>query len=142
MFWVAVVVSGVAFASMARGEHLVLENLALRQQLAILRRRVPRPKLRLLDRLFWVALSRLWPRWREVLHIVTPGTVIAWHRAGFRLFWRWRSRGGRPPVAAELRALVRKISLRQRGLGRSSNSWGAVREVLGGLHHRYFRRAA
>lgn len=111
MFWVAVVVvAGVGFASMAGREHLVLENLALRQQLAVLRRRAPRPKLRLVDRLFWVALSRLWPRWREVLHIVTPGTVIAWHRAGFRLFWRWRSRGGRPTVSEELRVLVRRMS--------------------------------
>lgn len=120
MSWVAVMVCVVAFASMARREHLVLENLALRQQLAVLRRRGPLSKLRLVDRLFWVALSRLWPRWREALHLVTPSTVISWHRAGFRLFWRWRSRGGRPPVAEELRALVRRLASENAG-------WGAPR---------------
>jgi hypothetical protein len=70
------------------GRSLILENLALRQQLAVLRRATPRPKLRPVDRLFWVALARLWPRWREALHLVKPETVIAWHRAGFRLLWR------------------------------------------------------
>ena len=121
MFWMAVMGCAVALASMQGRAHLVLENLALRQQLAVLRRRAPRPKLRWRDRLFWVALSRLWPRWREALHIVTPATVITWHRAGFRLFWRWRTRGGgRPVIAPEVRALVQRLAT-------DNPAWGAPR---------------
>lgn len=75
----------------------------------------------MLDRLFWVALCRLWPRWREALHLVTPATVIAWHRAGFRLFWRWRTRGaGRPPISPEVQSLVRRLST-------DNPRWGAPR---------------
>ena len=62
-----------------------LEVLALRQQVAVLKRRRPRPPLSPLDRLFWVALQDIWARWREVLVIVKPDMVIGWHRAGFRL---------------------------------------------------------
>ena len=72
---------------------LVLENLALRQQLAILRRSVRRPSLRPWDRLFWVWLSRCWAGWKDALAIVAPATVVGWHRQGFRLYWRWKSRG-------------------------------------------------
>ncbi len=77
---------------------LAAENLALRQQLAVLQVSVKRPKLRKRDRLFWVWLSRLWPGWRSCLMIVKPETVIRWHREGFRLYWRWKSRKrpGRP----------------------------------------------
>ena len=90
---------------------LALENLALRQQLAVLKRQTPRPRLHPADRLFWAALSRWWPRWRESLCLVKPQTVIGWHRAGFRLFWRWRSRPrGRPQVDAEVRALVQRLA--------------------------------
>ena len=116
MFWVAV-----AVASTRGRAELLLENLVLRRQLAVLRRRVPRPRLRLLDRLFWVALSRLWPPWRDALHLVTPATVIAWHRAGFRLFWGWRTKGGgRPTISPELQALVRRLAT-------DNPSWGAPR---------------
>jgi putative transposase len=89
-----------------------LEVLALRQQIAVLKRKSPRPKLNFWDRWFWTALHHLWSRWRDVLVIVKPETVIGWHRAGFRLYWRWRSRrgGGRPKVAAEIRALVRRLA--------------------------------
>ena len=69
-----------------------LEVLALRQQVAVLKRKRPRPPLNACDRLFWTNLRRLWPRWSDVLLIVKPETVIGWHRTGFRLFWRWRSR--------------------------------------------------
>src|SRR5712664_11838 len=74
---------------------LTLENLALRQQLALLRRRSKRPQLERLDRAFWVWLSNWWPGWREALHLVRPETVIRWHRQGFRAFWSWKSRRGR-----------------------------------------------
>ncbi len=62
------------------------ENLALRQQVAVLKPSVKRPKLRCRDRVFWVVLSRLWPNWRSALAIVQPETVIQWHRKGFRLY--------------------------------------------------------
>lgn len=82
------------------------EILALRQQVAVLKRKRPRPSLRMADRVFWVILSYLWPDWRHSLVIVKPETVIAWHREGFRLFWTWKSRRGkpgRPPVSREIR---------------------------------------
>ena len=63
-----------------------LEVLALRQQVAVLKRKRSRPKLNRLDRLFWTALRHCWSRWTEVLVIVKPDTVIGWHRAGFRLY--------------------------------------------------------
>ena len=85
------------------------EILALRQQVAVLKRKRPRPLLRKADRVFWVILSCLWPGWRRALVIVRPETVIGWHRKGFRLFWTWKSRRGkpgRPPVSREIRYLV------------------------------------
>jgi len=87
-----------------RGD-LVLENLALRQQLAVYKHELPKPSLRPIDRAFWAVLSRVWHVWREALCVVTPATVVRWHRAGFCSFWTWRSRrrGGRPPVAIEVR---------------------------------------
>jgi transposase InsO family protein len=83
----------------------------------------PRPSLRPADRLLWVLLSRLLPNWRDVLVIVTPETVIGWHRKGFRLYWTWKSRrrrGGRPPVPSEVRDLIRRMS-------RENPLWGAPR---------------
>jgi putative transposase len=79
---------------------LVAENLALRQQLAVLRRKTKRPQLAPLDRAFWVVLSRIWSRWAETLTIVKPETVIGWHRRGFARLWALTSeRIGRPPIA-------------------------------------------
>ena len=69
---------------------IALEVLALRQQVAVLKRKRPRPILNRLDRLFWTSLRRYWPRWAEVLVIVKPATVVGWHRASFRFYWRWR----------------------------------------------------
>ena len=89
------------------------ENLALRQQVAVFRQSVKRPKLRLRDRVFWVWLSRLWPDWRSALAIVQPETVIKWHRQGFKLYWKWRSRPGkpgRPRIKREIRDLIRRMS--------------------------------
>jgi putative transposase len=96
-----------------------LEVLALRQQLAVLRRQRQRPKLNSLDRLFWTALRQCWSRWTEVLVLVKPDTVIGWHRAGFRLYWRWRSRprGGRPKLSGEIRALIRRLAQENQGWG-------------------------
>src|SRR3954451_797000 len=70
---------------------LALEAVALRQQLAVYKRKQPRPKLNRFDRLFWVFVRRIWTNWAEALILVKPATVVAWHRAGYRLFWKWRS---------------------------------------------------
>ena len=99
------------------------EILALRQQVSVLKRKKPRPSLRKADRVFWVILSCLWPGWRHALVIVRPETVIGWHRKGFRFFWTWKSRRGkpgRPPVSREIRYLVRRMS-------RENTRWGAPR---------------
>ena len=97
-----------------------LEVLALRQQLGVLKRKRPRPVLNRLDRLFWTTLRTLWSRWDEVLVIVKPETVIGWHRAGFRLYWRWRSRprSGRPKISEEIRVLIRRMA-------EENSDWGA-----------------
>jgi transposase InsO family protein len=89
-----------------------IEVLALRQQVAVLKRKRPRPTLNSLDRFFWTTLRRFWSRWTDVLVIVKPETVIGWHRTGFRLYWRWRSRprGGRPKMTEEIRGLIRRLA--------------------------------
>ena len=96
-----------------------LEILALRQQVAALKRKRPRPQLNRLDRFFWTALHRVWPRWADALVIVKPETVVGWHRAGFRLYWRWRSRprGGRPKTTQEIRELIRQMAEGNAGWG-------------------------
>ena len=102
---------------------LALENLALRQQLAVLRRSVKRPKLARRDRAFWIALYRSWSAWKSALIIVKPNTVVRWHREGVRFFWRWRSRTGcpgRPPIDREIIALIRRMASENPG-------WGAPR---------------
>ena len=98
---------------------LALEVLALRQQVAVLKRQRPRPALTHWDRWFWTTLRLLWPRWSSMLAIVKTETVVGWHRTGFRLYWRWRSRprGGRPKVSAELRNLIRRLATENSGWG-------------------------
>ena len=102
---------------------LVAENVALRHQLSCLVHRGSRPNLRPVDRVFWVLLSRFWDGWREGLAMVKPATVLAWHRKGFRLFWRWKSRKrglGRPRISAEVRKLI--VEMAEMNVG-----WGAPR---------------
>jgi hypothetical protein len=92
---------------------LALENAALRQQLTIYQRAQTRVRLRAGDRVFWVVLRKLWTGWERALIVVRPETVIAWHRQGFRLFWRCRSlRGkvGRPRIPREYMAFIQRIS--------------------------------
>src|SRR5262249_14723110 len=86
-----------------------LENLALRQQLAVYKRTANRPQLHCRKRLFWVCLSKVWTGWRGALVIVAPDTVLRWQRRRFRLHWTrlsGRPIGGRPPVSPDIRALV------------------------------------
>ncbi|MBD3220316.1 DDE-type integrase/transposase/recombinase [bacterium] len=107
-------------AALRSRRRLALENIALRHQLAVLQRTAKRPPLKPSDRAIWAVLSRSLPDWRDHLTIVQPDTVVRWHRTGWRLFWRLNSRGrrGRPRVPAELRTLIRRISL-------ENSLWGA-----------------
>lgn len=105
-------VVGALFAALRPRAILFAENLVLRQQLAILRRATPRPRLRPIDRAFWVIVSRMWSRWAECLAIVQPATVIGWHRRGFARWWAWKSRRvGRPPLAPELVSLIEQMAV-------------------------------
>jgi hypothetical protein len=119
---IAIVVRTLASSLRSRSE-LVLENMVLRQQLAAFKARGKTPRIGPADRAFWVLLRRLWARWAHTLVIVKPDTVVRWHRAGFRLYWRWisrrRGRAGRRPVSTEIRELIRRMA--------SENSWGAPR---------------
>ena len=91
---------------------LALENLALRHQLAVYKRTVPRPRLRRSDRLWWVWLAKVWTGWRQSLVIVTPGTVLRWQRRRVREHGTklsGRPTGGRPPVNPAIKALVTRM---------------------------------
>ena len=117
-FILAILVS--PFRAKAR---LHAENAALRQQVIILKRK-NRGRIRLTnaDRCFFVQLYRFFPSILQVLHIIRPETLVRWHRAGFRNYWRWRSRGrgGRPQIEAELRGLIHQMSV-------DNPLWGAPR---------------
>ena len=101
---------------------LALENWALRQQLAVLKRKAV-PRLQPTDRVFWVVLSRLWPPWRQVLHLIKADTVVGWQRQGFRRYWArmsQRKSAGRRQVSSQLSALIQKMS-------EANPFWGAPR---------------
>ena len=111
------------FAAFFRSRHdLGFELVALRQQVGVLKRKNPRPRLGRWDRLFWITLRRLWPRWTDVLVVVKPETVVGWHRAGFRLYWRFLSRRapGGPGVPSEISQLIQRMA-------RENPIWGAPR---------------
>jgi len=118
--WLGIVFGTVGAA--IRCQHdLATENLALRQQLAVMKYQRPRPRLTDADRLFWVLLSRICSDWHASLHIVKPETVVRWHRQGFRYYWRWKSRHrGRPKADPEIRALIHRMC-------RANPLWGAPR---------------
>ncbi|MGB5813030.1 MAG: helix-turn-helix domain-containing protein [Polyangiales bacterium] len=109
-------------SSLRSQRELALENLALRQQLAVLKSTAKRTKLSTTDHVFWVALSRLWTGWQHALILVKPETVIGWHRKGFKLYWtrKSRHRAGRPRIDAEIRTLIRRMA-------RENPTWGAPR---------------
>ena len=119
--------------SLCSRRDLLLEILALRQQLTVLQARHPRPRLTTPDRVFWAMLRRFWSGWKRTLMIVQRETVVAWHRAGFKLYWTWRSRhktrAGRKCVSRELRELIFRMVA-------ENPTWGAPRihgelEMLG-----------
>jgi hypothetical protein len=114
------VVSTALFKSKSR---LEVENAALRHQVVVLQRKLRgRIEFTNRDRLFFILLYRWCPSVLKAVVIVRPETVVRWHRAGFRRYWRWKSRrrGGRPPISAELRALIRRMSV-------ENALWGAPR---------------
>src|SRR3954468_16759998 len=90
---------------------LALEVLSLRRQITVLKRQKHRPKPRWSDRWLWVILKTAWPNWRTAMLILQPETVIGWQRAGWRMFWRWKSRRrfGRPGKDPELIQLIRRM---------------------------------
>jgi putative transposase len=127
---------------------IALEHIALRHQLAVLRRSITRPRLTRWDRILWVSLARCWTNWRSSLVIVQPATVLAWHRQGFQLYWRWKSKPrpvGRPKLDAEIRHLIHRIA-------RDNPTWGRRRiqaelahlgyHVAEGTVAKYMRRTA
>jgi hypothetical protein len=138
---------------------LEAENAVLRQQLIVLRRRLHgRVRLSNNDRWFFIQLYRWFPSILQVLTIIRPETLVRWHRAGFRRYWRWKSRplGGRPQIDTELRALRRVLksyadyynSIRtHRSLNKDApvtrqiQRIGSIKShaILGGLHHHYAR---
>src|SRR5215469_15779708 len=114
-----------AFAAAMRPRALLIaDNLCLRQQLLVLQRRTPRPRLEEADRRFWILACRWFSGWRTSLLIVRPETVLRWHRQGWRTYWRRRSRRpgrpgrpGRHPIAPELRALIGRMTMENRVWG-------------------------
>jgi putative transposase len=103
---------------------LLLENLALRQQLGVLKQRNPQPRFAASDRVFWVILQRFWSGWKQALILVQPETVVRWHRAGFKAYWTWFSRHrahpGRKRMNQELRHLIFRMVA-------DNPTWGAPR---------------
>ena len=111
--------AGVIRAVCRRRADLVMENLALRQQVTALKQERPRPALDDVDRAFWVALRASWPTWASRLVIVNADTVARWHRERFRRYWAKISRRrypGRPRIEAEIRELIRTMA---------QDGWGA-----------------
>lgn len=112
-----------AVALLQSRRRLLLENAALRHQLLVLSRKSKRPRFQPLDRAFWVWLSAVWAGWTRAIRLVQPDTVLRWHRQGFRLFWRWKSRtekAGRKGLAPATVQLIRQMS-------RANPLWGAPR---------------
>jgi hypothetical protein len=121
MFRLLRLFGGLACRSFCSRRDLLLENLALRQQLSVFTQRKQRPALASFDKLFWVGIKRIWSQWNSLV-MVTPETVVRWHREGFRSYWRWRSRQrvGRKRISRELREVIYQMI--------SENpTWGAPR---------------
>ena len=124
MFAIIAVLTGAMLRVFRTRRNLLLENLVLRQQFAVLKRKSPRPRIAALDKLFWVPARRLWSGWQQALIVVTPDTVVRWHRTGFALYWRAisRARGvfGRKQISKEVRDLIFRIVA-------ENPTWGAPR---------------
>ncbi len=118
--WLGAVLSG-----FRTRRSLMLENLALRQQLAVFKRKQPRPRLGAMDKLFWVLARRFWAQWKKALLIVLPDTVARWHRSGFKLYWAMLCKvrkpvGGGRRISQQIRELIFQMVA-------DNPSWGAPR---------------
>ena len=112
---------GLLRASLRSRQRLVVENLALRHQIVVLKRGVKRARIEDSDRIFWILMRRTFKEWRDCLHFVKPDTVVKWHRRGWRYYWRRKSKAmriGRPPIGWVLVHLIRRMS-------RENPLWGA-----------------
>jgi putative transposase len=116
--------AGTVLRSFRARRSLLLENLVLRQQLVTLKRRRPRPRLVVFDKLFWVLARRYWSGWKQALIVVSPETVVRWHRLGFTLYWRVISKArrvvGRKRISREVRDLIFRMAA-------ENPTWGAPR---------------
>lgn len=119
-----VLLAGAILQLLRSRRSLLLENLALRQQLAALKRKHPRPRLAIFDNIFWVLARRFWSDWKQALIVVSPETVVHWHRLGFALYWRAISRArrviGRKRISKEVRELIFRMVA-------ENPTWGAPR---------------
>jgi putative transposase len=141
LVYLLLVVAFVRAAIRSRAE-VAAENLLLRQQFAVLTRPArKRPRLRRGDRVVWVLARLLWRRWSHHLVVVRPETVVSWHRAGWRLYWRWRSRSrlGRPRLSAEVRGLIAAMA-RDNPLWGSERIRGELRKLGIGVSRRSVQR--
>jgi len=124
MFSIIAVLTGTMLRVFRTRRNLLLENLVLRQQLTVLKRKRPRPRIAALDKLFWVLARRFWSGWKQALIVVTPDTVVRWHLAGFALYWRAISRArrvfGRKTISKEVRNLIFRMV-------KENPTWGAPR---------------
>ena len=124
MFSIIAVLTGTMLRVFRTRRNLLLENLVLRHQLTVLKRKRPRPRIAALDKLFWVFARRFWSGWKQALIVVTPDTVVRWHRAGFALYWRVISRArrvtGRRRISKEVRDLIFRMMI-------ENPTWGAPR---------------
>lgn len=103
---------------------LLIENLILRQQLSVLKRKHPRPRLTFVDRLFWLLARRFWFPWKQSLILVSPETVVRCHRTGFRWYWSWLSRVRKSPGRARISRDIRELIFK---MVDENPSWGAPR---------------
>jgi len=124
MFNLLLLCLGALFRLLRSRRDLVFENFVLRQQLAVLTRRRPRPSLSIFDKLFWIAVRRFWSQWKQPLIVVTPETVIRWHRAGFQMYGRLISKVRRPVGRTQTPKEVRELIFR---MVRENPTWGAPR---------------
>ncbi len=107
-------------SSLMSRDQLILQNLALRRQLVMLQQSAKRPQVPPVDRLFWILFSKTVDRWRAMLHVLHPDTVVRWHRWCFRRYGTFKSRrrrAGRPPIDAEIRTLIRRMQSTNVGWG-------------------------
>jgi hypothetical protein len=108
-------------------QSLLLENLALRQQLTVLKRQHPKPRIGAVDKIFWVFARRCWGAWKQYLVLVNPETVVRSHRAGFRTYWSLisgvRKQVGRKPILREVRDLIFRMIAENQSWGGSSRPW-------------------